>query len=157
MDIVTVRFTTKWPWNPVSPVIARLSGSKVWSHSMNIIGKEVFEATMLHGCRVTDQRTAMKGVVAYQDMYVAIPDVKAAVEFGHAMDGHGYDFPGALGIPLLASEDWNDDDRWWCSELNFKQLGVGGNWLLDPAEHTRVTPDHLRMCNFPKGQVVRLR
>lgn len=154
---ITVRFTTKWPPNPTSLAIARLSGSRDFSHSMNIIDGTAYEATMLHGCRVVPEAQAMAGVVMYQDMYVPVPDLAAAVAWGDAQDGKGYDYAGALGLPFLASEDWSDDSRWWCSELNFMQLWQGGTLLLDPAVCKRVVPVHLHMCNFPKSDVIRLR
>lgn len=157
MDTITVRFTSRWPPNPTSPIIARLSGSRDFSHSMNIIAGKAYEATMLHGCRVVPEEQAMAGVAMYQDMYVPVRDLAAAVAWGNEQDGKNYDYAGALGLPFLASEDWSDDDRWWCSELNFMQLWKGGTALLDPNISKRVTPFHLHMCNFPKSEVVRLR
>jgi hypothetical protein len=154
MDIITVRFTTKWPYNPTSPIIARLAGSKQFSHSMNIIGDTTYEATMLHGCRAVPVDVAMQGVAVYQDMYVPVPNLEAAVQFGLDQAGKGYDFGGAFGLPFLESEDWSDDSKWWCSEHNFMQLFKGGTALFDPNVVKRVTPAHLLMCNFPKSKVV---
>lgn len=157
MDIVTMRFTTHWPPNPTSPVIARLSGSRDWSHSMTIIDGIAYEATMLHGCRAVPVEVAMAGVAVYQDMYVPVPDIDAARRFGVDQDGKGYDFAGALGIPLLMSEDWADDSKWWCSEMSMMQVFNGGTSMLDLNVIQRVTPEHLHMCNYPKSEVVRLR
>jgi hypothetical protein len=77
------------------------------------------------------------------------------IRFGRQQDGKGYDWMGAAGIPLLYSEDWSDDRRWWCSELVFVMLGVGGTWLLDPAERTRVTPNDLHQVNLPKLPIIK--
>ncbi len=156
-DIVTVRFTSKWPPNPTSPVIARLAGSTLFSHSMNIIDGKVYEATMLHGCRVVDLSVAMQGVAVYQDMHVPVSDIAAAVKFGQDQDGKPYDYSGAFGIPFLMSEDWSDDSRWWCSEHNFMQILAGGTTPLDPQYHKRVRPIDLLMCNYEKSPLVRLR
>jgi hypothetical protein len=147
---VTIRFTSRWPYNPISPIIAVASGSTTWSHTIAIIGDRAYEANMLHGCRAVSAAEAMQGIVRYQDMLVLVPDLDAAIAFGEAQDGKGYDWAGALGIPLLMSDDWHDDSKWWCSEHNFALLMAGGTVLLDPAEKFRVTPNDLRQCNFQK-------
>lgn len=157
MQVITVRFTSKWPPNPTSLAIARLSGSRHFSHSMNIIDGQAHEATMLHGCRVVPVDVAMKGVAMYQDMYVPVSNLAAARRWGLDQQGKRYDYAGALGIPFLMSEDWADDSAWWCSEKNFMQIYQGGTTLLDMAVNKRVTPEHLFMCPFPKSEVIRIR
>jgi hypothetical protein len=156
-NVIALRFTSKWPWNITSPVIAWLGGSKEFSHVMAIVDGKAYEATMLHGCRVVPLAVAMDGVAAYQDMLVPVADVSAAVAWGEMQDGKRYDFAGALGLPLLMSDDWADDDKWWCSELVFMQLVKGGTVLLDPDITKRVTPEHLRMCNYQKSKVIKLK
>lgn len=148
---VTIRFTSRWPYNPISLAIAIASGSReLFSHTVAIIEGRAYEASMTHGCRAVDVAEAMKGIVRWQDMPVWVPDLDAAIAFGEAQDGKGYDFAGAVGIPFLMSEDWADNSKWWCSEHNFALLMAGGTILLDPAEKRRVTPNDLRQCNFPK-------
>jgi hypothetical protein len=105
---------------------------------------------MTHGCRAVGVAEAMAGIVRYQDMQVAVPDIDAAIAFGEAQDEKGYDFAGALGLPLLKSDDWHDDSRWWCSEHNFALLMAGGAILLDPDENRRITPNDLHQCFYPK-------
>jgi len=156
MDSATIRFITRWPPNPTSLVIARLGGSKIFAHCIVIIDGLAYEATMLHGCRVVPVSVAMRGAASYQDMTIPIADKSAAIKFGLAQDGKGYDYAGAFGLPFLASEDWADDSKWWCSEHNFMMLGAGGTWLLDPEVHKRITPEHLRMCNYPKSKIIKL-
>lgn len=156
MPSITVRFTTKWPYNPMSLLIARATGSREWSHTFCIIDGMAYEATMMHGCRVVALGEAMRGVVAYQDMEVPVADVQSAKLWGMLQAGKGYDFAGAFGLPFLMSEDWSDDRKWWCSELTFVQLGIAGTWVLDPDERSRVTPNDLRQCNYPKSPIVRL-
>lgn len=157
MNTVVIRFTTRWPPNPASLLIARASGAKWSSHTMAIIGGEVYEASMAHGCRArVPMVEAMKGVAMYQDMYVPVPDILAAKRFGDEQNDKPYDWAGALGLAFLASDDWGDDSSWWCSEHNFAQIAAGGLWMLDPAEKKRVTPNDLRQCNFEKSPIVRL-
>ncbi|KQQ86899.1 hypothetical protein ASF77_19635 [Massilia sp. Leaf139] len=88
-------------------------------------------------------------------MEVEVPDIGAAVAFAEGQGGKPYDFAGALALPLLKSDDWGDDSRWWCSELVFAMLMAGGRTLLDPAEKHRVTPNDLYQCFFPKSQLMR--
>lgn len=148
---VTIRFTSRWPYNPISLAISVLSGSReLFSHTMAVIEGRAYEASMTHGCRAVSEVAAMAGIKRWQDMPVWVPDLDAAIAFGEKQDGHGYDFAGALGIPLLMSEDWADHSKWWCSEHNFALLMAGGTFLLDPAEARRVTPNDLRQCNYPK-------
>lgn len=125
----------------------------MFSHCMTIIDDKAYEATMLHGCRVVPVDVAMEGVAYYRDMFIEVEDVQAMIDFGNAQIGKGYDFAGAFGIPFLASEDWADWSKFWCSELCFTQLGAAGVWVLDPNEQKRVTPNDLLQCNFSKTEV----
>jgi hypothetical protein len=151
---VTIRFTSRWPYNPLSLAIGILSGSALFSHSIAIIGDAAYEANMTHGCRAVPVAVAMAGIKRWQDMPVWVPDLDAAIAFGAAQDGKPYDFPGAFGIPLLKSDDWHDDRKWWCSEHNFALLMAGGTTLLDPDEKHRVTPNDLRQCFYSKGALM---
>lgn len=111
---------------------------------------------MLHGCRAVPVAEAMVGVAAYRDMYVWVPDIEEAIKFGEGQKGKGYDF-AALALPILASDDWADWNRWWCSELCFMQALIGGTAMLDPDEHSRVTPNDLHQCNYPKSDITKLK
>ena len=154
--IVTIRYTSRWPSNPLSLGIAIASGSReLFSHTVAIIADRAYEASMTHGCRAAPLDEVMQGIVRWQDMPVAVPDIDAAIAFGEAQAGKGYDFAGAIGIPILLSQDWADDSKWWCSEHNFALLMAGGTILLDPAEKRRVTPNDLRQCNIPKFAMMR--
>lgn len=157
MDALTLRFTTKWPWNVTSPIIARLGGSRDFSHVMTVIDGMAYEATMLHGCRVVPLDVAMDGVAKYRDMTIAVPDIDAAIRWGVDQDGAGYDFAGAFGLPFLMSDDWADESKWWCSELCFMQVLKAGVTLFDPDVYKRITPAHLLMCNYPKSETFSLR
>ena len=152
---VTLRFTSRWPYNPVSLLIATFTGSRFFSHVVAIIGERAYEASMTHGCRATAIPDVMKGVVRYQDMLVEVPDLDAVIAFGEAQHGKPYDFGGAFALPLLSSDDWNDDHKWWCSELAFAMLMAGGVTLLDPQERHRVTPNDLYQCFYPKSELMR--
>ena len=152
--MITIRFCTRWPYNPASLVIARLGGSKLWSHCFTIINGMAYEATMIHGCRVVPVQEAMQGVSLFQDMTIPIPHIAAAEGFGWDQSGKGYDYFGALGIPFMMSEDWGDWSKWWCSELVFMQTCMGGVYMLDQSVQKRVTVQDLHDCNYPKSAIV---
>jgi hypothetical protein len=154
--IVTVRLTSRWPYNPISLAVGICSGSRQFSHSITIIEGRAYEASMTHGCRAGTVAELMAGIVVYRDMPVPVPDIDAAIVFAEAQLGKGYDWAGAIGIPFTYSEDWADDTKWWCSELCFATVLAGGVRLLDPDVARRVTPVALQMCDRPKGPVIRV-
>lgn len=155
--IITVRLTSRWPYNPISLAVGVAAGSRQFSHSITIIGERAYEASMTHGCRAGPVDQLMKGIVVYQDMPVVVPDIEAARAFAEAQVGKRYDFAGAVGIPLTYSVDWTDDSKWWCSDLTFAILLAGGLRLFDPAVMKRVRPIDLHMADYPKGPIMRLR
>jgi len=150
----TIRFTTRWPYNIGSLLVARLAGAKLLSHCMLIVDGIAYQATMERGCTADPVGVAMEGIKQYQDMPVEVPNLWAATQWGSDQRGKGYDWAGAFGIPFLASDDWADDSRWWCSEFVFAMLMAGGLTLLDPDEKKRVTPNDLHILPFPKTALV---
>lgn len=162
VGFVTVRLTSRWPYNPLSLAVGVLAGSRQFSHAVAIIGERAYEASMTHGCRAGAVHELMEGIVAYRDMQVLVPDLDAAIEFAEAQCDPDppaapkkYDWAGAIGIPLTYSQDWADDTRWWCSELIFAIILAGGTRLFDPDVMTRVRPIDLQMADYPKSPVVR--
>ena len=153
--IVTVRLTSRWPYNPLSLAVGVCAGSRQFSHSVTIIGDRAYEASMVHGCRAGTVDQLMKGIVVYRDMPVIVPDIDAARAFAEDQVGKGYDFAGAFGIPLTYSVDWSDDSKWWCSDYTFATVLAGGTRLFDPAMVKRVRPIDLHMCDYPKTELMR--
>jgi hypothetical protein len=151
---ITVRLTSRWPWNPLSLAIGILSGSRQFSHAIAIIGERAYESSMMHGCRAGTVDEVMSGIVVYRDMPVWVPDLDAAIAFAEAQAGKGYDWPGAIGIPLTYSEDWSDDSKWWCSDLVFAIALAGGTRLFDPDAMRRVRPVDLQMVDRKKGPII---
>lgn len=154
-NVITLRFTTHWPPNPFSPIIAVLGGSRIWSHVFAILPDDyAYQSSMFKGVNKCTIEQAMKGVKSYVDMIVPIQDETKCVAWARSQIGADYDWAGVLGIPLLYSTDWQDDSAWWCSEYVFMLLGKGGTWLLDPVAHDRVTPNDLIMCNYTKSEII---
>ena len=160
--IVTVRLTSRWPYNPLSLAVGICAGSRQFSHSITIIGGRAYEASMVHGCRAGTIDQLMDGIVVYRDMHVIVPDIDAAQAFAEAQCAppppakpKKYDYRGAVGIPLTYSVDWADDDRWWCSDLTFAIVLAGGTRLFDPDMMKRVRPIDLHMVDYPKSELMR--
>jgi hypothetical protein len=151
---VTVRLTSRWPYNPLSLAVGIFAGSRQFSHAITIIGDRAYEASMTHGCRAGSVEELMEGVALYRDMQVRVPDIDAAQAFAEGQVGKGYDWPGAVGIPFTYSEDWSDNSKWWCSDLVFAIVLAGGTRLFDPAVMKRVRPIDLHMVDHPKSSVV---
>jgi hypothetical protein len=152
---VTVRLTSRWPYNPLSLAIGIAAGSRQFSHAMVILGGDMaYEASITHGCRVGTEIELMEGVAVYRDMHVWVPDIVGAIAFAEAQAGKKYDWLGAIGIPMTYSEDWADDSKWWCSDLVFAIVLAGGVRLFDPDVMKRVRPIDLHMADYPKGPIV---
>lgn len=63
-----------------------------------------------------------------------------ALKFARGQIGKKYDFRGVLCFVTRKSAAEND--RWFCSELIHKALGIGGLWLLN-VPSSEVSPHHL--------------
>jgi hypothetical protein len=151
--IITIRLTSRWPYNPASLLIGVAAGSRQFSHAIAIIGERAYEASMTHGCRADSVDVVMQGIAVFRDMQVWVPDLAAAVAFAEAQAGKRYDWAGAIGIPFTYSEDWSDDSCWWCSDLAFAIVLAGGTRLFDPDMMKRVRPIDLHMVDRPKSLI----
>ena len=151
--LVTIRFTSKCHIG--SYIAGFLTQSRDFNHCMLLDGDTAYEAVP-SGVRAVHVDVAMRGVKRYQDMQIMVEDIEAMRAFGCAQIGKGYDWLGAVGLPLLRSGDWQSDYRWWCSEHNFAMLGAGKTWLLDPTEQSWISPNDLHQCNYPKSRIIRL-
>jgi len=154
MTPVTVRFTSKLHFG--SKLMAFLAQSEQFNHCMLCEGGMAYEAVCWHGVRYVPLSTSMAGVKVYQDMVVEVPDVEAMRSFLREHLGAGYDWAGAIGIPFMRSADWQDPDRWWCSELVIAALAAGGLYVIDLSELERVTPNDIFQYSAPKSEVFRI-
>jgi len=150
--VVTVRFTSKQ--HPGSRLLALLAQSEQFNHCMLLEGGMVYESVCWVGVRYVPPCVSMRGVKIYQDMQVEVPNLEGMREFLRAQLGAGYDWPGALGIPFLRSDNWQDPARWWCSELIIAALAAGGLYVMDFSELERGTPNDLYQYPAPKAELV---
>ncbi len=152
---VTIRFTSKL--HPGSKLMAVLAQQEQFNHCMLIDGDGMaYEAVCWHGVRLVPVRVSMRGVKLYQDMVLTVPDIEEMRAFLHDKLGSGYDWPGAAGIPFLRSDNWQDADKWWCSELLIAALAAGGLFVIDFTELERGTPNDLYQYPSEKSPVYRV-
>ena len=113
-----------------------------WSHVALVDGEEVIEATW-PAVRVA----SLADVIAKHSRYIVadIPcaDPAAVIAAARSQVGKPYDLTALFG--LLAHRDWQEPDRWFCSELVAWSFQQGGSPLFRPDAMHRVTPQHLWM------------
>ena len=113
-----------------------------WSHVAIIDGEEVIEATW-PAVRVVPLADV---IVKHSRFVVAdIPcqDPAAVIAAARSQIGKPYDFTALFG--MLARRDWQEADRWFCSELVAWSFSQGGSPLFRPETLYRITPQHLWM------------
>lgn len=150
-DFVTVRWTSKGHIG--SHLAGILAQSRNFNHVMLIDDGMAHEAVMYRGVHTCRLAIAMRGVVRYQEMRVFVPNLEGMHEFMRDQYGKPYDYGGAFGLPIQQAENWQDDDKWWCSEFVLAALVAGGAPILDRAQIHRVTPDSLSQVNIPKSEI----
>lgn len=149
---VIVRATSKGHIG--SRIAGAIARSPDFNHCMVIDGRRVYEAVPWHGVRVVPEGVAMLRIVRYQDRIATVPNIEAFRDFLADQLGALYDYPGAFGLPLLRSADWQDPARWWCWELAIAALGSGGLWLVDPDHASGGTPSHILESHMPKSEII---
>lgn len=140
MGTISLLFSTSG--HPMSAAI-RLGTWSDWSHVAIIDGDEVIEATAPAGVRrfpvVQAINHAKRGAV------VELPcrDPRAVIAAAESQLGKPYDFTAIVGLGL--HRDWQEDDRWFCSELVAWAFEKAGEPLFRAEVLRRVTPQHLWM------------
>lgn len=113
-----------------------------WSHVALVDGDEVIEATW-----PTVRVAPLAEVIAAHSAHVIVdlpchsPDevIKAA----RSQVGKPYDLTALFG--LLMHRDWQEEDRWFCSELVAWAFSQGGSPLFRADALHRITPQLLWM------------
>lgn len=113
-----------------------------WSHVAIVDGEEVIEATW-PAVRVAP----LAEVIAKHSRHILVdlpsPDSAAVIAAARSQVGKPYDLTALFG--LLVRRDWQEADRWFCSELVAWSFQQGGSPLFRPDALYRITPQHLWM------------
>ena len=126
---------------PGAVLIRSVTWSK-WSHVALVDGDEAIEATW----PVVRVAPLAEVIAAHSDhVIVDLPCFSPAdaIRAARSQVGKPYDLTALLG--LLMHRDWQEDDRWFCSELVAWAFAQGGSPLFRPEAMHRITPQHLWM------------
>lgn len=120
---------------PLALMIRGMTGCK-YHHCGIIDGNRVIEASIFHGVRAVSLET-FKHRGEYVVVDIPLKDENAAREFLINQEGKGYDWTGALSYPFR--KNWQNKDKWYCSELVAAVAKEGGTPIVREGVKT-VTP-----------------
>ena len=121
----------------------RLGTWSDWSHVAIIDGDEVIEATAPAGVRRFPVVQAINHAKRAAVVELPCRDPRAVIAAAESQLGKPYDFTAIVGLGL--HRDWQEDDRWFCSELVAWAFEKAGEPLFRAEVLRRVTPQHLWM------------
>lgn len=115
-----------------------------WSHVVVPYNDWVVEATWRNGVHTSLMREVIRGSDAYAFGEIETPLTQSQV-FHACMSqcGKDYDKGAVFGMPF--GRDWQDDNKWFCSELTEWGFLVNGAPNFAPDKMHRVTPRDLWM------------
>jgi uncharacterized protein YycO len=128
--------------NPLSVMIRTLTWS-TYSHVALVDGDTVIEATTAHGVRRAALSDALRSAATRALVQIPCADPQAVLAAATSQLGKPYDYSAILGIGL--HRDWQEDDKWFCSELVAWSFQHAGHPLFRAESLRRVTPQHLWM------------
>lgn len=134
-------------------LVAKAIEVATWSdfcHTALVYDGVAIEATFKHGVRGVPAEALAK---SYDKVYIVdIPTGNDEGIFLAALSqvGKPYDATALLGI--LAHRDWQEPDRWFCSELVAWAFSQGGHPLFREQVVHRITPQMLWMLAYPATQ-----
>ena len=141
MSQLSLIFCTN-PVNPLSWAIRAASWSR-WSHVAVVDGDTVIEAITFHGVVRTPLAQRQKQDPRWSISALPCTDPAAVITAAASQVGKPYDYTGVLGIGL--HRNWQQGDRWFCSELVAWAFAAGGSPLFRTHATHRVTPQDLWM------------
>ncbi len=107
----------------------------------NLIG-----ACAPHGVAVTPKWIRLEQASKAVEMTIPECSMIPALAWANAQIGKPYDWLGVLGIGL--HRDWQEDDRWQCSEFAGMVLKAGGVEPYRAEAMRRLDPQHLFSLNY---------
>jgi uncharacterized protein YycO len=144
MGKVTLAFSRD---HTISTALIRLQTWSAWSHVGIVIPSEygsdwVIEARLKSGVRRITLFQFMRDASEYALKDVEVPDPSAAYKFAYDQIGKPYDIWGVIGLGI--NREWDEDDKWWCSELTEACIKAGGR-IRFSKDVRRLTPEHVWM------------
>ena len=143
MSAVRLLFTRRR--HPGSALI-RVTTWSAWSHVDLIDDQSVLGAVAFHGVERELLATRLANASRAAVMTIPCADAQAVIAAAESQIGKPYDWLGVLGIGL--HRDWQEPDRWFCSEMAAWAFHEAGRPLFRPDALYRVTPQHLWMLPY---------
>ena len=84
----------------------------------------VYDVTSISGVRKQTLAQFLKHYKTVDYHRVVVPDEQAARDFAEAQLGKSYDIAAIFGI-IFQQRRWQEDDKWFCSELVEAILAAG--------------------------------
>lgn len=130
--------------HPGSWLIRAVSWSE-WSHVEIILPDgRLLGAAAPQGVGLSTYEERM-AIAAHAAIMYFPGNMDAAMAWGETQLRKPYDYLGVIGLGL--HRDWEEDDKWWCSEFAGEFLVQGGFAPFRPEAIRRLTPQHLWMLN----------
>jgi uncharacterized protein YycO len=132
--------------NLIGSKIIRLLTWSSWSHVALLYGDDkVVEATYPK-VRETSLDEFLKGKTLTLCVDLPCSNPEAVITAARSQLGKRYDTLAVLAF-LWHFRDWEDDSKWFCSELVAYALREGGLPLFREGVLQRITPQHLWLLN----------
>lgn len=129
--------------NPLSALI-RLAIWSRWSHVALVVdGGFVVEADAREGVRLAPFSGTLARCRDAALVGLACSNPRGVIAAAKSQIGKPFDYRGAFGLGL--HRNWQDDQRWFCSELIAWSFDAAGDRLFRSEAMHRVTPQHLWM------------
>jgi hypothetical protein len=132
--------------NRPGALIIRANTWGKWSHvaGVDVLRGEVIEAVWPR-VRIVPLDAWLADHPKHVVSWLPAAEPHAVISAARSQEGKPYDLFGALGLGL--HRDWQESDKWWCSELWAWAFAAGGAPLFRPESMHRVTPEHLWMLS----------
>lgn len=126
--------------------LIRLTTWSAWSHVDLIDGQSVIGAVAFHGVERELLATRLANASRAAVMTIPCEDARGVIAAAASQIGKPYDWMGVLGISV--HRNWQELDRWFCSEMAAWAFHAAGRTLFRPDALHRVTPQHLWMLPY---------
>ena len=126
----------------LSSAFLRLVMWSKWSHSAILDGGLVYDSTLWQGgVRVHTSEAFFEHYPTYEPRDIEVDEPRASYWLT-AQIGKGYDWTALLSF--VVQRDWQEDDKWFCSELTEAMISKFGKPRFR-ASAQRITPRHQEM------------
>lgn len=110
----------------IGAILIKLFTFSKWNHSAIMFDENtVFDVTVMSKVRCQTKEQFLKHYPKSDFHRVNVPNEQAALAFAKAQLGKEYDKSAIFGI-IFQKRRWQEDDKWFCSELVEAILAAGG-------------------------------